>query len=70
LGDGITAEKVRHNLITDRRFDPSGVKVASSSGKVALSGTVANTKARTFAQEDAQKAPGVKRVVNRLKIAP
>lgn len=70
LGDGITADKVRHILITDRRFDPSGIKVVSSSGKVALNGTVATKQARKWAQWDAEKAPNVHRVVNRLKIKP
>lgn len=70
LGDGITADKVRHILITDRRFDPSGIKVVSSSGKVALNGTVATEQARKWAQWDAEKAPNVHKVVNRLKIKP
>lgn len=70
LGDGITADKVRHILYTDRRFDPSSIKVVSSSGTIALNGTVASRAARGFAQSDAQKAAHVRRVINRLKIAP
>lgn len=70
LGDGITADKVRHILFTDRRFDPFDVQVVSSSGTIALNGTVKTKQARAFAQSDAQKAAGVRRVINRLKIKP
>lgn len=70
LGDGITAQKVRSKLITDLRFDPSGIKVVSSSGVVALNGAVATAQARAWAQADALKAPQVRRVINRLKIVP
>lgn len=70
LGDGITAEKVRHILLTDLRFDPSNIKVVSSSGVVALNGSVKTAQARVFAQADAQKAANVKRVINRLKVKP
>jgi len=70
LGDGLTALRVRHILITDLRLDPSKVKVVSSSGTVALNGTVKTAQARQIAQSDAQKSPGVHRIINRLKVAP
>lgn len=69
LGDGLTAQRVRHVLITDRRFDPLGVGVVSSSGTIILKGMVKTQQARDYAQSDAQKAPGVHRVINRLKVS-
>ncbi len=70
MGDGLIAQKVRRTLILDRRFKPWQVKVVSSGGTIVLNGEVETKEARVFAQSDAQKVPGVRRVVNRLKIAP
>lgn len=69
LGDGLISQKVRRVLILDRRFDPSGVGVVSSSGTIVLNGTVQTHQARGFAQSDALKVSGVHRVINRLKLA-
>lgn len=70
IGDGLTAQRVRHQMLVDLRFDPSHVKVVSSSGRVALNGTVKTAKARLFAQADASKVAAVHQVINRLKVVP
>jgi osmotically-inducible protein OsmY len=61
-------QTVLNRLREDRRLDASDIKVEVEQGRVFLKGSAETVQASAFAQEDAAKVTGVKRIVNRIQV--
>ena len=66
--DQALSKSVRDRLLTDKKVDLTGVKVASNGGTVYLSGIVKSLDARQQAIKIAWEVRGVLSVVNALEV--
>lgn len=62
-------EDVSDRLADDPHLDASGIEVAVAEGEVTLSGTVDSRAARRHAEDLVASVPGVRQVMNGLRVA-
>lgn len=70
MGDGTLTTKIKSKMALDDFVDANTINVDTVDGVVTLTGSVKNEQARTRAVQLAKETNGVKRVDDRLQIAP
>lgn len=63
-------EKVCRAIFRDRLIDPYEVQVSVRNGIVALTGNVADRKAKLHVEECLKDVQGIEKLVNKLKVKP
>lgn len=66
--DGAITDRVRQRLFSDPDIKGYTVEVETKDRVVTLTGTVESEKARVKAEKVTKKVPGVKSVVNKLRV--
>ena len=71
VGMPLTTMKIKNALLADKNIGATGVNVSTSAeGQVSLTGNVPTAAQRAKAEAIAKGYPGVKKVVNNLKVVP
>ena len=70
LTDGVVYDRVIRTLVNDRELKTNSIEVVVKDRVVTLRGMVESEKLRQRAERVAQKADGVKKVVNELRLRP